>query len=128
MGAFRGVVTEPRSGALPKLPTVPLASASQYPAPLGAAATPIVHASDATIACCQVRVMSLGAAQVLTTTAPMEPGSSAAPMESTGGCAPHEGKLCKMMSRCIQQDDGDAGVHAALVVGAPAEPSSYIHR
>ena len=29
MGALRGVVTEPKAGALPKLATVPFASASQ---------------------------------------------------------------------------------------------------
>ena len=75
IGALSPLGTEPRFGADPKAATVPFASASQYPAPLGSGAMPMVVDSTGRLRPTwpQVSVMSLGGAHELTMMAAKDP-------------------------------------------------------
>ena len=75
MGALSEPLSEPSFAADPKAPTVPLASASQYPLPLGRGAIPMVREFDATAvdAWAHEAVMSEGVWHELTKMAAREP-------------------------------------------------------
>ncbi len=98
-------MTEPRFGAEPKAATVPLASASQYPAPLASGAMPMTPLDDTSeLTCVQESVTSVGGAQEPTMMAANDPPAEplaeyAAPIDSTGGPFGHVGNEASMTSR-----------------------------
>src|SRR5580704_10286642 len=108
IGALSPLVTEPSFGAEPKDATVPLASASQYPAPLASGAMPMTALDDTSDETCpHDRVTSVGGAQEPTMMAASEPpadpfGAYAPPIDSTAGPFGHAGNDASMTSRWSQ--------------------------
>src|SRR5215469_11383384 len=85
IGALSRPLSDPKLCAEPKVPTVPLAWASQYPDPFGSGATPIVRVETSAATGPHAVVTSLGGAHDATKSAAMVPDEDAAPMESRGG-------------------------------------------